>query len=461
MLLRGTGHSGLEAESRGQRLHVDPWWVGAAFDGRWQALPAHRPGPAGPRPGDAIVVTSLYDDRLHARTLAALPAEVPLLVPGFVGLPPPALLATRFGRPVRVLSHGVPYEFGRRFFITAWIHGDEAALLLDDDHELVVHAGTTFADAPPALADLFARFCRLVRGRVDFLLAGASPLPVGPVLAHLPGHDPCRAARARATAAHDSLRHLVSLVRPARACVLPVHPAVVDERLLWLDRALAGLPLADEAAPATSFFLPGDRLENGRLHRGAAVRPDAALRERVVRRTLDLSPRTEPLSDAHLRELGLTLAARARALRATLPVDREIALEIRLREHPATALHIEASRARANAGLGPPRTAGPRLELTARTLEALLHSVDGAALVGRAQGALAFLDHAGQRPQLAELLAALGPEPARRRLPERVLAAWRQALPLAVTAARLAGFRRRPAALPSAPRPDLPTRRAA
>lgn len=459
MLLRGTGHSGLEVESRRQRLLIDPWWSGAAHAGRWQAVPAPRPGSPLLRAGDAVAVTSLHDDRLHRPTLRRLPPGLPVFVPEFVGLPPPAVLARTLGRPVRLLPHGRPVALGRRFFVTAWIQGDEAALILDDDEEVIVHAGTALATAPLGLADLFARFCRRVRGRVDVLLAGAVPLPEGPLLAHLPGHDPCRALRAGAAGTRVALRQLVELVAPTRAFVLPMHPAVVDARLRWLERALHDLPLPDEAdagsGPICPFLLPGDYVRSATHERGSSPRPDAAHRERIGRRALRLQPPAEPVSDARLQELAVALAGRARALRERLGPRARVSLELRIRENPATALHFEVSQATADAGLGPPRSSGARLELPAAVLEALLHQDAGEPLVRRAQGALASLDHPGQRADVELFLAGVRPGRTQRAWPWRLSAALRQAVPLAFAAAGRLGL----IGLPELPAPNaLPER---
>jgi L-ascorbate metabolism protein UlaG (beta-lactamase superfamily) len=187
------GHSTALLEIGGSRLITDPM-----LRPRVAHLRRHAPAPTPPGRLDAILLSHLHRDHLDVRSVRALDAEAPLLVP-----PGAAAAVRRLGREVRELAPGATTEIGAvRVRATPAIHdgrrspASRTATSIGFLVDSVYFAGDT---------EVFGAMAELA-GHVDTAL-----LPVsgwGPKLG--PGHmDPEQAAQA------------VALLRPRLA--IPIH----------------------------------------------------------------------------------------------------------------------------------------------------------------------------------------------------------------------------------------------
>jgi UDP-MurNAc hydroxylase len=169
-------HAGLEVESDGLSLVIDPWLVGSCYwRSWWNYPPPPRELIRRLRP-DFIYVTHLHWDHFHGVSLRRFDRKTPVLVPrAYFGRMVEDLASMGFS-DVREMTHGKGYRVGEKMVLTSYQFGPTL------DSALVVDTGEVVL--------LDANDCKLMGGplrqvtrrhpRIDFVLksySSASPYP--------------------------------------------------------------------------------------------------------------------------------------------------------------------------------------------------------------------------------------------------------------------------------------------
>jgi hypothetical protein len=462
MRTRSIGHACLEIETGGLRILTDPWWAGPAYTHQWYPWPTPQPAGVETRPIDYVYLSHGHEDHLHADTLRLLRPGATALVPEFLTGSAAGFLRDQLGFcQVIELRHGRPVTLRRGLRATAYVNVTDSLLVLEDGDRVLVNANDALHASSPAVIDHLCRVVRSNHPTIDTLFLGFSGASWFPNCVRLPGKHDRNVARAREELFCDNFIRVVDQLRPRVACAFAASFVLVEPHLRWINEVKMEVTPPDVAyarkrpgsGTRVHLLLPNDVIDGIDVVVGTTPRPSPAELEKafsgVLRDAFDRAEHLRPLTPDQLRDLVRRVDDRVHAAGHGLASERPMSVEIRLRDNPGIALHIDSDPRGARAALGVPRHTDISLETRAEILEAALGSDYGLESIVIGFGAIAIIERVEQFERVRRLVAHLSPREGRwntlarelREHPLRTIAnLWSQRWPLALTAGTQLGL---------------------
>lgn len=431
MRIRGVGHACLDIEMAGLRILTDPWWAGPAYCHQWHPWPAPQPGGLEKESVDYLYLSHGHADHLHEPTLRRLAPGATALVP--------ELLAGRFDEYLRglgfeqilTLSHGktVPLRNGMR--ATCYLNMTDSLLVLDDGRHVIIDGNDALHASPAPVID---HFCHVLASRypfIDVLFLGYGGASWFPNCARLPGKDDVAQARRREDYFVGNFLRVVDTLRPKLACPFATSFVLLEPHNRWINDVRLDLPGPDEVHASRGgagltechLLLPGDVIENATVTPGGMPRPSRAELAKdlagPLRAECERLERLEALPSARLHDFAARMDERLRRNRPIAAGAKALsAIELRLRDNPGFAFHLDPDARGPRARLGVAGESPVALEMRAEILDVLLGDEYGSEAITIGYGALAHLQRPENLDDVLALIKLLRPRPA----------AWRAAL---------------------------------
>lgn len=455
MRTRSVGHACLEIETSGLRLLTDPWWTGPAYTNQWYPWPTPQPAAVETRPIDYVYLSHGHEDHLHMDTLRTLRPGATALVPEFLtGSMAPFLRdELGFGQVIE-MKHGRTVTLRRGLRATCYVNLTDSILVLEDGDRVLVNANDALHASSPAVIDHLCRTIRRNHPAIDTLYLGFSGASWFPNCLRVAGKHDRNIARAREELFCDNFLRVVDHLQPRVACAFAASFVLVDPQLRWINDVKLEVMTPDVAyamkrggaGTRVHLLLPNDIIDGVDIAPGDTPRPSVATLSNALATTLrpavERAEHLRPLTPDQLRDLVQRLHARVAANYDRRRPTPPFAVEIRLRDNPGIAMHVQVDAKGARAALGISRKTDATLELRAEILDAAIAQDYGLESITIGYGAVVTLEKPEHYSRIQALLSLLTPRQGGsravrdelRRNPVRTLAnVWRQRWPLALS----------------------------